>query len=302
MMKYFEGVIEYKYGYSDPEIERQAWLYYKAGNYKIKESTDVMGSKWETIIPFDKTLQYVIHHDEKQIVICHENNEEPDCFTENIEIKHLGNEQILGYDCTIVEIIETNRDEGDFQAWQRHFRQWVANDLLLDSKCRGEDVHYFSHEKLPQYAVVLKYENINEEGKIDDTYLAKDIIINGTEPSIFSLENYPTFEKINEKEYTRRWSLEQERQDQERAKEIQKTREELKRKLGRELTPDENKRPKHYLRSFPFAEAFALALGRPLTEDERENPQRALADLLATLPTEEKDLLSQKLLKHLKFD
>lgn len=302
-MKYFEGVIEYYYRYQEPFSKSRKRLYYKEGNYKeqtmlgVKEA--IRKLSWEEIQPFPEKVSYHIHYNKKQVVVYNDSNKASDSFTESYEIKHLGNEQILGYDCAVVEVIETNRREGDCDTWQLHFRQWIANDLLLEPKFRREDNHYFSYKNLPTYAVVLKHEEIREEGKPIVTSIAKNIIAGEVDPSVFSLDNYQAFEQIDSNEEERRERLAQEKYRQEQMKRDEQDREELKKMLERELTPDEHRRPIHYLITIPLIKDLTIKLGRPLTKEEQDDPFEVCAQLQEE---ERRQRFIQKLLKKDKPD
>lgn len=303
-MKYFEGAIEYTHWFNGYGRRFKNRLYYKEGNYKLQEMPDILDHQRENkpvkIYPFGKSEMYWVKP-HKGLIVTYQLDDFELYETEQIEMKEVGEEQVLGYDCIVIEVIEKRLQYyGEIEQW--HFKQWIAKELPLNPKYRFEDIEFNSYEKFAQYAVALKYEAINEQGDIKNRATAQRVIMGEIDPKTFGLAAYQGLERISNIEQRHRNKQSRPERTQEKEDEDQKAIEQLKRMLGRELLPKEAHFPSYFIKSIPVAKVLAKTLDRALTEKEKDDPIVALYNMLECLPFQEQLAFEQRFLEYYKTD
>jgi len=274
MMKYFEGIIEYKLSVLSSHLWYQNIFTHKKGNYISEQVLHKFGDLKEHYYRahwFNEKIVYKVEPNVRKMFF---DSSARGFFTLKKEVKQLGKEFVLGYECDVIEVIETQRKGDDQENVLYHYKQWVAPGLKLRPKYVIYEPQYFTDiEVYPIYCSVLKYQEFCDD-ELSRELIATDI--KATRVSLRKLKTWKRFKKVDQtkqKENVRKRLEEIVSRHQKWEEERQKSVAQLKLIVGGELTTEELERPDYFLDSRKHTKKLQEILGRALTEEEQRDPQ-----------------------------
>jgi len=291
---YFEGSFEYLYYNIETNKKYFRQVYFKEGNFKEEYWASKKSPRPEPsfdIYHHDTQISYRVNTARKNRNIIHYKPWE-DTNTELVLVNKLGEEQILGFDCEVVEVVYKHWLEGNVESLEQRFTYWCCPDIQLREEWHHLSLPFLNHPGICQpYCLALKYAVFNENNQHLGKSVIRKIDYKDIHPKTFSLTPYANFQQMSREEEWRQF-------EEEREKEREVGRQKLQTLVGRPLTEEEHNDPYTSFFSIKIREALREYLQRKLTDEEYENPHNTSLQLLKSLPLDENVKLGQLILKY----
>ncbi|OJJ22008.1 hypothetical protein BKI52_08180 [marine bacterium AO1-C] len=291
---YFEGSLDYLHYDGETSKKHFKRVYFKEGSFKEEYWASKKSKKPEPsfeIYHHDTQTTYRVDTARKHRNIIYHKPWE-DTNTELVSVNKLGEEQILEFDCEIIEVVYKHWLEGDKESFEQTFTYWCCPDIQLREEWHHFSLPFLNHPGICQpYCLALKYTVANEQNQYLDEYTIRKIDDQDIHPKTFDLASYASYKKMSQEEAWQQY-------EEERESEREKIRQKLRVLVNRSLTEEEQNDPYTPFFRMQVRKALKEYLQRELTNEEHENPHTTGAQLLKSLPSEENVKLGQLILKY----
>lgn len=298
---YFEGKFEYLYFDHDTGKKRFYQVSFKEGNfieeYWTSKKTQQL-EPWVKIYDHKIKTEYRITttHKERKIIY---NKPWEHTNTELVSVQKLGEEQVMGFDCEVVEVVYKHWMEGDVESFENKFTYWCCPDIQLREEWHNFSLSFLNHPGICQpYCLALKYTFFDEWNNSNDEYIIQKLEPQDIHPKTFSLDKYANFKRMTAEEEWQQFEEEHQQYEEEREREFVQYRQKLMNLVDRPLTKEENSDPRNTLFKMQTRKAMREYLQRELTPEEYEDPTTASIQLLNGLSTDENLKLGQLIIKY----